>query len=183
MNSNTSAFWYRPLWQRLLPTSVAMILILFTYFYFYWQPIALQLAKLEHEIHDLDAQSRHMQITHQQLPSLEQLNSQIVALKHKVNSSQRDPSEFITHLQQTVTRTNVVLNRLQPSTNTETQKKSYTIEVQGDYPQLYRFIHALISPPTHQIGLLSGASFTPHNGQLAATLTISFITDDKNNAQ
>ncbi|MEY0232968.1 hypothetical protein [Providencia manganoxydans] len=183
MNSNTSAFWYRPLWQRLLPTSVAMILILFTYFYFYWQPIALQLAKLEHEIHDLDAQSQYMQITHQQLPSLELLNSQIVALKHKVNSSQRDPSEFITHLQQTVTRTSVVLNRLQPSTNTETQKKSYTIEVQGDYPQLYRFIHTLISPPTHQIGLLSGASFTPHNGQLAATLTISFITDDKNNAQ
>lgn len=183
MNSNTSSFWYRPFWQRLLPIYVVMMLILFIYFYFYWQPIALQLTKLENEKQALETQLEHLKITHQQLPSVELLESQLTELKNKINSPKQDPSIFITHLQQAVTRTNVVLNRLQPSTNAETNEQIYTIEIQGYYPQIYRFIYTLMSPSNHQTGLFSGVSFTPHNGQLAATLTISFIKDDKNNEQ
>lgn len=152
MNSNTSAFWYRPFWQRLLPICVVMMLILFTYFYFYWQPIALQLTKLENERHALKTQLEHLQITHQQLPSVELLDSQLAELKNKRNPPKQDPSKFITHLQQTVTRTNVVLNRLQPSTSAETNEQIYTIEIQGYYPQIYRFIYTLMSPSTHRTG-------------------------------
>lgn len=183
MNSSTSAFWYRPFWLQILPILGAMVLILLAYFYFYWQPTALKLVKLENEILTIETQLRQIQITQQQLPSLERLDAQLTELNNPINFPKQDPSEFITHLQQAITQTNVVLNRLQPSTGTETNEQSYIIEIQGDYPKIYRFIDALVSPQTDQIRLFSGVSFTPHNGQLAATLTISFIKDDKNDVQ
>lgn len=178
MNESTSAFWYRPFWQQSIPFWAVMSLILLAYFQFYWQEIEYQLTELKNETQHLAVQSQQKEKIRRQLPSLQQLDQQLIELEQKFALAKQDSAQFITYLQQIVTHTNVTLKRLHPSTNRENNEQRYFIEVQGNYPEIYHFIDNLISTLSHQTGGVSEVNFQSKNGQLTAILTITFIKDD-----
>lgn len=183
MNETCSAFWYRPFRQQILPIWIMAVLSLTAYFQFYWQEANQQLTTLQNDVQHIAVDKQQINSTLRQSPPLHQLEQQIAEIKNKMVLSKQSSPQFITHLQHIIANTDVVLNRLHPSVNDSNNEKYYTIEVQGNYAQIYRFIHALISPSTHQAGLFSGVSFKPSNGYLTATLAISFIKDDATNEQ
>nr|WP_282557979.1 hypothetical protein [Providencia burhodogranariea] len=156
---------------------------LIAYFQFYWQETNQQLITLQNDIQRIAIDVQQSNSTLRQSSSLHQLQLQIEEIKQKLSLSTQSSSKFIAHLQHIIANADVVLHRLHPSINDTNNEKYYTIEVQGNYTQIYRFIHALISPSSHQTGLFSGVMFKTNNGYLTATLAISFIKDDIKNEQ
>ncbi|MER5059324.1 hypothetical protein K9U65_00440 [Providencia stuartii] len=180
MNDNASGFWYRPFWQQTIPLWVATIAILLAYTFFYWQEVESQLTELKNKTQHIASQSQQYTQALTQLPSLHQLEQQMVAMEQELTLSKQNATQFVAHIQHMVTQTKVVLNRLQPSAAVAANEQRYQVEVQGDYPQIYRFIHAIITPASYQTGLISEVRFSPRNGELTATFTLSFIKDDIN---
>lgn len=147
---------------------------------FYWQEVESQLTELKNKTQHIASQSQQYTQALTQLPSLHQLEQQMVALEQELTLSKQNATQFVAHIQHMVTQTKVVLNRLQPSAAVAANEQRYQVEVQGDYPQIYRFIHAIITPASYQTGLISEVRFSPRNGELTATFTLSFIKDDIN---
>nr|WP_282553473.1 hypothetical protein [Providencia sneebia] len=112
------------------------------------------------------------------LPSLNSLEQEITQLNQQIAIPNQNQQQFIIHIQHVIDKSYVKLNRLQPSINSDTQEKIYTIEIQGTYPDIYKCIQAIILSSPNPKGLLSSANFQPQHGYLTATLTISFIKDD-----
>lgn len=183
MNEFLIAFWHRSLWQQLVPVWIGMLLSSIAYLHFYWQEMDQHISTLEHEINTILVQSQHINLVLQQRPSLKQLEQTMVELTQQIRLTKQTPQHFIHHLQPIIARSGVVLNHLRPTHSPDSLEKHYSIEIQGGYSQIYRFIHALVTPSPTQSGLFSGIKFKPHHGYLTATLAVSFIKDDMTHEQ
>lgn len=181
MNESLHAFWYRPFWQQAIPICTLICFCCCIGYFFYWQKNEEQLIELASEnlnlIQNIEKETKLIQ----QYPSLHHLEQQIQTMSQSMEA-EGQPLELFSQLHTLLTRSSITFNQLQPIDN-----NAYSIEIQGNYTDIYYFMKQLLTAPkTHKLHY-SEIKLTSKQGTIVASITISsinrplIIKDDHNN--